>query len=382
MEGPTGLRVAVIGMRTDLPHWRDALELARSIQRDTEEVTFRRIIRRGDEVKVAVGFIDASDADDVVITRREETGVAAGRIHGIEVTPAIALAQPEETRATIDPGHLVHDFHPGVIAIREEDFRGAGDRIARDDVVGVLESVELLEEDAPGIGGPLHPRDVMVARIGVGVEPTRGAARGIDDADLAGGVGLPDLGVSEVGELRIKAVGVVDQREFAHARGVELPIGDVPAVGTPPQAITQTEFFFVHPIGGAVDGVRAAIGGQRDDAEISQRLDVDVVLVHVRDVASVRGERGEEERGGGGRTAELTESPGLAVQNPVVAAGLFAPDALGIREDQEGLSVMAPSILLDLQGGVLPRGQELLGGDEDLATTGFRVVADDVLDLL
>ena len=128
-------------------------------------------------------------------------------------------------------------------------------------MVGVLEAIQLLEKDATGIGGPLHARDVVVARIGVRIEPTRRPTRGIDDTDLTGGVGLPDLGISEIGELRIKAVGIVDQREFTHAGGIKLPIGDILAVRTPPQAIAQSEFFFIHPIGGAVDGVRAAVGG-------------------------------------------------------------------------------------------------------------------------
>ena len=335
-------------MRTDLPLWRDALELASAIQRDAEEVTFRRVIRRSNEVQVAAFFVDACNTDDVVITGREETGVSAGRIHSIEVTPAIALAQPQEPHPAVDPGHVFHDFYPRIITIREEDFGRAGDRVARDDVVGVLEAIQLLKKDATGIGGPLHAGDVMVPRIGVSVEPTRGTARGVDDADLAGGVGLADLGIREVGELRIKAVRIIDQREFTHARGIKLPIGDILAVRTPPQAITQAEFFFVHPIGGAINGVRAAIGGQRGDAQISQRLDVDVVLVNVRDVSSIRRERGEEHRRSGGRTAQLTEGSSLAVQDPVIAAGLFTPDALGIREDQESLGVVTPSILFDL----------------------------------
>jgi len=369
-------------MRANLAFRRDALELARAIQGYAVEVTLRGVIGRGDEVKIAARFVHRGDADDVVITRGEETGVATGRIHGIEVAPAVALAQPQETRPGFDPSHLIHDLHPSVVAIGEEDFGRAGDGVAGDDLVGVLEAIQLLEKDAPGIGGPLHARDVMIARIGIRVEPTRRPTRGIDDADLAGGVGLPDLGICEVGELGVEVVGIVDQREFAHAGGVELPIGDVPAVRAPPQAIAQAEFFFVHPIGGAVDGVRTAIGGQRSDAQVGQRLDIDVVLAHVRDAAPIRRERGEEHRRRSGRTTQLTEGAGLAVQDPVIAPGLFAPDALGVREDQEGFGVVTPRILLDLQRGVLTRRQEFLGRNEDLAPAGFRVIADDVLDLL
>ena len=101
----------------------------------------------------------------------------------------------------------------------------------------------------------------MIARIGVRIEPTRRPARGIDDTNLTRGVRLPNLGISEVSELRVEVVGIINQREFTHAGGIKLPIGDILAVRTPPQAIAQSEFFFVHPIGGAVDGVRAAVGG-------------------------------------------------------------------------------------------------------------------------
>ena len=70
------------------------------------------------------------------------------------------------------------------------------------------------------------------------------------------------------------------------------------------------------------------------------------------------------------------------MQDPVIAAGLFTPDSLGVCEDQEGLGVVTPSILLNLQRGVLTRRQEFLSGNEDLASSGFRVVADDILNLL
>ena len=288
MEGPTGLRVAMVGMRADLLGRRDTHELARAIQGDAVEVPLRGVIRRSNEIEVTTLHVHARDAEDIILPRGEQTGLPASRGDAVKVPPTVAFAQPQETRAAIDPGHLVHDFHPGVVSVREEDFRGAGNRVARDDVVGVLEAIELLEEDAAGIRGPLHARDVMVPGIGVRGEPTRRAAGGVDDADLARGVRLPDLGIGEGRELRVKAVRVVDEREFAHARGVELPISNVLAVGAPSQAVAQAEFFFVHPIGGAVDGMRAAIGAQREDAEVHERLHVHVVLVHIRDAPAIR----------------------------------------------------------------------------------------------
>ena len=70
------------------------------------------------------------------------------------------------------------------------------------------------------------------------------------------------------------------------------------------------------------------------------------------------------------------------MQDPVVAAGLLTPDALGIREDQEVLGILAPRILLDRERRVLASRQELLSRDEDFAPARGGVVADDILDLL
>ena len=239
----------------------------------------------------------------------------------------------------------------------------------------------MLEEDAGGVGRPLHARDVMVARVGVGLDPTGRPARGGDDADAAGGVDLADLGVRDGRDFRVAARGEVHQREVLHPGGVELPVGEVPAVGAPAQAVAQAELLLVDPVGRAVDALRAAVGGQGGDGQVGQGLHVDVVRVHVGHAGPVGRQRGEEQRSRRGRAAELAQRARRAVQHPIIAAGLLAPDLLGVGEDQQGGRILRPFILLDLERSGGARRQQLAGGDQDRPLARRRVDPDDVLDV-
>jgi hypothetical protein len=98
------------------------------------------------------------------------------------VLPAIAFAQPQETLAVFDPVHFLHDFHPGIIAIGEEHLSRAGPGIACDDLVGVLQPVEVLKHNVPGIFRPFHAGNVVVSRIGAGLEPAGASAADVHDA--------------------------------------------------------------------------------------------------------------------------------------------------------------------------------------------------------
>ena len=295
--------------------------------------------------------------------------------------PTVALAEPEEAPSAVDPVKLVHDLDPRVIAVGEEDPRGARRGIGGDHVVRVLETVELLEEDVGGVGRPLHARDVMVARVRVGLDPAGRPARGRDDADADGGVDLADLGVRDGRDLRVAARREVHEREVLHPGGVELPVSEVPAIGAPTQAVAQAELLLVDPVGRAVDAVRTAVARQRRDAQVGQGLHVKIVRVHVGHAGPVRRQRREEQRGRRSGAAELTQRARRAVQHPVIAAGLLAPYFLGVGEDQQRGRVLRPFIFLELEGPGGAWRQQLAGGDQHRPLARRRIDPDDVLDL-
>ena len=155
----------------------------------------------------------------------------------------------------------------------------------------------------------------------------------------------------------------------------------MPAIGAPTQAVAQAELLLVDPVGRAVDAVRATIGRQRGDGQVGQGLHVDVVRVHVGHTGPVRRQRGEEQRGRRGGAAQLTERARRAVQHPIIAAGLLAPDLLGVGEDQQRGRVLRPLIFLELEGPGGARWQQLAGGHQDRPLARRRIDPDDVLDL-
>ena len=171
----------------------------------------------------------------------------------------------------------------GPIAEDPRDPAGAG--VGAEQVLLVLQPVQLLDGER-AVVLPLEPGQVAVARIARRLHPGRVAAVGRDDADPRRRVGRAGLGIRDLRRHRVDAVGVVDQREDADARGVELPVGDAAAVGAPAEAVADAELLLVDPVGGAVDDRLRAGGRQPRDPAVGQPLDVQVVGA---DVGHARG---------------------------------------------------------------------------------------------
>ena len=68
------------------------------------------------------------------------------------------------------------------------------------------------------------------------------------------------------------------------------------------------------------------------------------------------------------------------MEEPVITAGLLAPDPLGIREKQQMLRIVRPGIVLDFERHGLAAGNQVCGGHENVAPPGPGIVFDDVLD--
>src|SRR5580700_3888900 len=103
----------------------------------------------------------------------------------IGVPPAIALADPDEVLAAVQPVHFIIDIDPGAVTLTEDRVHGARVDIPEHHIERVLEAVQVLENQLAGVGGPVHPGDVVIARVTRDREPLRGAAAGADDADAS-----------------------------------------------------------------------------------------------------------------------------------------------------------------------------------------------------
>ena len=195
----------------------------------------------------------------------------------------------------------------------------------------------------------------------------------------ADGVGGAGFRIRDARQRWVDRVGVVDQREVLDAGGVELPVGDLPAVRAPPESIAQIELFFVDPVGRAVDDVLVLGFGEPRDRAAADLLDVKIALADVADAAAIGRELREHQRRGRGAGADLTQRAGCAIEHPVVAARVLAPDFFRVGVEQQPRAIRGPLVTVDRERRGRARRLQRRCRDEDGPGSGRRVVLDDVL---
>ena len=241
-------------MGTGLCLRRHALWHAAAIKLRAIEIALSRVVRRGAEVEPAALLVDTRHVRDIGVELGDELAVAAFARHAVDMLKAVALAHPQERLAAIDPRHFLDDVDPALGLVAEHALDRAALDVGGQEVVAILLPVELLNRHGVGVN-PTDASEIGVTRIPFGLDPLRGPALGADHADARRGVGRTGLRVGDLRDDGIERVGVVDQREDADTRGVELPVDQRPAVRAPAKAVADAELFFVDPVGGAVDEV-------------------------------------------------------------------------------------------------------------------------------
>ncbi len=378
VERPTGRRRDVVAVHALLPSRADALGLSRAVHADAVLEARGRVVGRRGDIEQACLLVDRVNAHDVVVARRHQPDLLAVARDVVRVAPAVALAEPEQALATGQPDVPGHVVEPGLVLVDEHRPDFARRRVAELDLVGVLQSVELLEDDFLGVPRPIDQGDVDVVRVAGGLHPDDRPARRRHDAHADGRVRLAGLGMLERDRPRIELVRVVDHRENRHAVGVELPEGDEAAVGAPAEAVADPELLLVDPVGRPVDDVIRAVRGQRADCAVGQILDVDVVLDDVGGHAAVGRELGEHERRGLEARTELAEPARGQIVRPEIAPGVLPPHPAGIGHDDQDLAVGRPGVVLDGDGRRGSRRHQLGRRHEDLALAALGPVEDEI----
>ncbi|MBA7655074.1 hypothetical protein ES703_62971 [subsurface metagenome] len=128
----------------------------------------------------------------------------------------------------------------------------------------------------------------MVAGVARHLEPLCLASAGAYHSDATGGICLANLWILEGGNLRVKGICVIYKMKITHSLGIELPVGNLFAVGTPAESIPQSEFFLVDPVRGAIDNGVRAIHRQLCDAIVLKILYEEVVFANVPNAVSTR----------------------------------------------------------------------------------------------
>src|ERR1700722_9385070 len=125
----------------------------------------------------------------------------------------------------------------------------------------------MLDGEVVLICGPMHARDVIVARGAGDLHPASGAAGDVHHANAHGGIRGSGNWVGDIDDRRIAAetgirkpsyyfawgTEIVNEEKNLHAGSVKLPIGDVTAVRAPAKAVADVQLLFVNPVGSAID---------------------------------------------------------------------------------------------------------------------------------
>src|SRR4030067_973191 len=115
--------------------------------------------------------------------------------------PPLPPPERKSPRPAPDPDEVVHDLDPGLVGVGEDRPDLARGGVADEDAERVLQAVEMLEHDPPGIPGPLETGDVGVGRVARRPQPNGISAGRGDDANLDGGAPLARLGGVEARDL-------------------------------------------------------------------------------------------------------------------------------------------------------------------------------------
>ena len=253
------------------------------------KVVPRRVLRRRQEVHVAGLLVDVQHADHVELATGHAAQRAAIARDEVQVTPAVALADPGEGVPLLNTlPVIVVNVHPGSVALGVNRSHLPGCGIGEHHVGCILKPVHAANEQFLRIAGPIHARDVEVgAGVAGNVHPEGLASARRDDADAAGRVPFARLRVGEGLRDRVGSARVVEQRELLDAARVELPVRDLLAVGAPPPAVAAEELFLVDPIEGAVDDVVRTVAGELRRGAALGRFHEEIVLANVPDSRAI-----------------------------------------------------------------------------------------------
>ena len=86
---------------------------------------------------------------------------------------------------------------------------------------------------------------------------------------------------------RIRFRSVVNEGVDTNSGGIELPVSNGTPIGAPAKTVANIEFFFVDPIGGAIDQGLRAVCCQRPDRASIDIFKVDIIGPHIRDAAPI-----------------------------------------------------------------------------------------------
>ena len=206
VERPASVRRNPIGVRAARAGRRHALDAAAAVEPRAIEEPLGRRARRCDQIRPAAGDVDRRDVDDVGLERRQQLIAGSVERDAVEMAPAVLLARPGDRasrRRASTRSSTVSTQACCCSRCARRDVAAA--RVGDQQIVGVLQPVQLLDQQRARVVGPLQRRQIGVARIAGRLHPADRAAGGVDDADAHRGIGGAGLRIRDPRDRRIEA---------------------------------------------------------------------------------------------------------------------------------------------------------------------------------
>ena len=294
--------------------------------------------------------------------RRDER---AGEVVQIEVGEAVAFRLPDESLVVLQELHRRPVVDPaGRPLFADDDPRRAGLGVRGDELQDVLAAIGAVEQQLAAVGRPRHAVDVVaddgvVERLAVAHVDLRALLRGdVVDPEVDDRVGGAGLRI-RLDVVRALNLGLIElQVVVEDLLLVEAVVGDLAAVGRPPDRARLSELLAVHPARRAVLDAVLVVAVGRDG-----RLVGAGDFAHPQVAIAIEGfELAVGRIGRRGLTSALDARPAPAAAAPAPAAagrrvGRRAELCRGARSDIEAIA-LAVEHVLDAAAVCAPRAAE------------------------
>ena len=294
-------------------------------------------------VYTLVGFVDATDINDIVFTRSNLSFQFT--IHAVEIdmVVAILLASDNKRLAIGEEFPCFGNLDISVVCLGIERFKDTCRGVGKEQFHAVLQTVHTHKRKNLGILGPLHAWQVLVV-LATRIEADGIAVGEIVDIDVDNGVILTSLGIFIVVILRIESTPCL-HRELLDVALIKTIVGYTTGVGAPVEALSDGKLLLIDPVGGTIDYIVETTVVSH--LMLSLRIQIhieEVVITHISHLGPIGRQRGESlltllRYLGKGAIADLVD---IIVRHSAVTIYGFKAGA-----EQDGLLVRREGVRLD-----------------------------------
>ena len=160
--GPSGIGRNLVAVGAAQFSRGHLLHLSAAIQFTSVQIALGSIVWRGNKIQPAIFFIDGSQFHDIEFAGGQIGNSFAITRHFIDVSPAAALTLPNELLGIFQPIRVDQVFNVRFFPLGHEIGNFTTACIGVEESIGILFSIELLDQHLLAVIRPIHPWDVHV----------------------------------------------------------------------------------------------------------------------------------------------------------------------------------------------------------------------------